>query len=72
MGAKVKKSLDSQSIFGNPLGLAAIFTLLSVAARVLKALGVLDELEAKAEATENDADDKLIRVVKGILNELAK
>lgn len=72
MSAKVKKSLDSQSVFGNPLGLTAIFTILSVVARILKSLGVLDELEAKAEATENDADDKLIRVAKSVLNELAK
>ncbi len=57
---------------GNPLGITAILAILTLVAKVLKSLGILDELEAKAEETETPVDNVVIRIAKTVLEELAK
>lgn len=57
---------------GNPFGLNAIFSIMVMVAKVLKTLGIIDMLEEKAEATESECDDKLIKITRNVLDTLAK
>lgn len=57
---------------GNPVGITVILTILTLVAKVLKTLGILDDLEKRAEETETDVDNVAIRIAKIVLEELAK
>jgi len=57
--------------FGNPLSLSVLGTIAGPFARLLKRVGVLEYLEARAKSTKNKLDDAAIRVARHIIEEIA-
>lgn len=66
-GKPISKGMDL-----NPIAFDWIFMAFRMVARLLKEMGVLDELEKKAADTKTEIDDKAVRMGKSILDEMSK
>lgn len=68
----VKEKPLSKGMDLNPIGFDWIFMAFRMVARLLKEMGVLDEMEERAKESKTEIDDKAIKIGKSVLDELAK